>query len=105
MDFTHCGELGVTVGVEPFDHLLFQFILSHSGWRYAQVCFGETFSALVSGLQGALWELGAVPEVVKTDNLSAALACYCPALASHKLLPHHYYLSIRDQSPHLLRGR
>ena len=72
MDFTHCGELGVTIGGEPFDHLLFQFILSHSGWRYAQVCFGETFSALVSGLQGALWELGAVPEVVRSDNLSAA---------------------------------
>ena len=72
MDFTHCGELGVTIGGEPFDHLLFQFILSHSGWRYAQICFGETFSALMSGLQGALWELGAVPEVVRTDNLSAA---------------------------------
>ena len=42
MDFTHCGELGVTIGGEPFDHLLFQFILSHSGWRYAQVCFSET---------------------------------------------------------------
>ena len=72
MDFTHCGELGVTIGGEPFDHLLFQFILSHSGWRYARVCFSETFSALVSGLQGALWELGAVPEVVRSDNLSAA---------------------------------
>ena len=72
MDFTHCGELEVTVGGEPFSHLLFQFVLSHSGWRYAQVCFGETFSALVSGLQGALWDLGAVPEVVRTDNLSAA---------------------------------
>ena len=28
--------------------------------------------ALVSGLQGALWELGAAPEVVRSDNLSAA---------------------------------
>ena len=72
MDFTHCGELGVTIGGEPFDHLLFQFILSHSGWRYARVCFSETFSALVSGLEGALWELSAVPEVVRSDNLSAA---------------------------------
>ena len=72
MDFTHCGELGVTIGGEPFEHLLFQFILSHSGWRYAEVAYGETFTALVSGLQGALWELGGVPEVVRTDNLSAA---------------------------------
>ena len=22
MDFTHCGELGVTIGGEPFDHLV-----------------------------------------------------------------------------------
>ena len=28
--------------------------------------------ALVSGLQGALWELGAAPEVVRSDNLGAA---------------------------------
>ena len=72
MDFTHCGEFGVTVGGEPFSHLLFQFVLSHSGWRYAEVAYGETFTELVSGLQGALWGLGAVPEVVRTDNLSAA---------------------------------
>ena len=72
MDFTHCGELGVTIGGEPFEHLLFQFVLSHSGWRYAEMAYGETFTALVSGRQGALWELGAAPEVVRTDNLSAA---------------------------------
>jgi len=72
MDFTHCGGLEVSIGGEPFEHMLFEFVLSHSGWRYAQVCFSETFSALVSGLQGALWELGAVSEVVRTDNLSAA---------------------------------
>ena len=72
MDFTHCDSLEVTIGGEPFEHMLFEFILSHSGWRYAQVCFSETFAALVSGLQGALWELGAVPEVVRSDNLGAA---------------------------------
>ena len=72
VDFTHCSELGVTVGDEPFRHLLFHLVLSHSGWSYAEVCFGETFAALVKGLQGALWELGGVPKVVRTDNLSAA---------------------------------
>ena len=72
VDFTHCGELGVTIGGEPFRHLLFHLVLSHSGWSYAEVCFGETFGALVKGLQGALWELGGVPKVVRTDNLSAA---------------------------------
>ena len=72
VDFTHCGELGLTIGGEPFRHLLFHLVLSHSGWSYAEVCFGETFGALVKGLQGALWELGGVPRVVRTDNLSAA---------------------------------
>ena len=72
VDFTHCTELGVSIGSEPLRHLLFHFVLSHSGWSYAEVCFGETFAALVKGLQGALWELGGVPSVVRTDNLSAA---------------------------------
>ena len=72
MDFTHCTGLGVTIAGESFRHLMFHFVLSHSGWSYAEVCFGETFVALVKGLQGALWELGGVPQVVRTDNLSAA---------------------------------
>ena len=66
------GELGVTICGEPFGHLLFHFVLSHSGWRYVDVAYGETFAALVKGMQGALWELGGVPEVLRTDNLSAA---------------------------------
>ena len=63
VDFTHCGELGVTICGEPFGHLLFHFVLSHSGWRYVDIAYGETFAALVKGMQGALWELGGVPEV------------------------------------------
>ena len=39
---------------------------------YVDLAYGETFAALVKGMQGALWELGGVPEVVRTDNLSAA---------------------------------
>ena len=61
-----------TLPRRPFVPLAFQFILSHAGWQYAQVRFGETFSALVSGLQGALWEPGVVPVVARTDNLTAA---------------------------------
>ena len=72
VDFTHCTELGVTIGGEPFRHLLFHFVLSHSGWSYAEVSFGETFGALVKGLQGVLWELRGVTRLVRTGNLSAA---------------------------------
>ncbi len=71
-DFTHCGELRVTVAGQPHTHLLFQMILSHSGWRYAEVAASETFLALQQGLQAALWALGGVPEVVRSDNTSAA---------------------------------
>ena len=41
IDFTHCNSLGVTIGGRPYRHLLFQLVLSHSGWRYAEVVAGE----------------------------------------------------------------
>ena len=72
IDFTHASELGVTIAGEPLVHLLFELVLCASGWRFAQVAFGETFEALVDGLQNALFTLGGVPEVARTDNLSAA---------------------------------
>ena len=71
-DFTDCSSLRVTIAGQFFAHLLFQFILSFSKWRYVSLAFSETFEALVSGLQGALWELGGVPTVLRSDNLSAA---------------------------------
>jgi hypothetical protein len=72
IDFTHATDLGVTIAGVPFPHLLFDFVLSYSGWTWTSLAFGETFEALVAGLQGALWALGAVPEVLRSDNLSAA---------------------------------
>jgi hypothetical protein len=72
IDFTHGQELRVTIAGVPFPHLLFEFILSYSGWRFVDLAKGETLEALVKGLQGSLWALGGVPEVVRSDNLSAA---------------------------------
>ena len=72
IDFTHANSLRVTIGGQPYRHLLFQLVLSHSGWRYAEVAAGETFLALQQGLQAALWTLGGVPQVVRSDNTSAA---------------------------------
>ena len=71
IDFTHCNSLGVSIGGRPYRHLPFQLVLSHSGWRYAEVVAGETFLALKQGLQKALWELGGVPQVIRSDNSSA----------------------------------
>ena len=72
IDFTHATDLGVTIAGVPLPHLLFEFVLSYSGWTWTSLAFGETFEALVAGVQGALWALGAVPEVLRSDNLSAA---------------------------------
>ena len=71
IDFTHCNSLGVTIGGQPYRHLLFQLVLSHSGWRYAEVVAGEIFLALKQGLQKALWALGGAPLVIRSDNTSA----------------------------------
>ncbi len=72
IDFTHATDLGVIVAGDPLPHLLFEFVLSYSHWTYVQVAFGETFEALAAGVQGALWALGGVPAVLRSDNLSAA---------------------------------
>ena len=72
VDFTHATELGVTIVGRLLRHLLFLFRLSCSKWTWIDVAFGETYEALISGVQGALWELGGVPQVLRSDNLSAA---------------------------------
>ena len=72
IDFTHGTELGVTIAGDPFPHLLFEFVLSYSHWTWVALAFGETFEALAAGVQGALWALGGVPEILRSDNLSAA---------------------------------
>ena len=53
IDFTHCNSLGVAVGGRPYPPPAVQLVLSHSGWRYAEVATGETFLALKQGLQNA----------------------------------------------------
>ncbi|MEB0059922.1 IS21 family transposase [Variovorax sp. LG9.2] len=72
-DFTVCDELAVVIAGVAFPHRIYQFALAHSGWRHAVVFEGgESFIALSTGLQSALWRLGGVPEEHRTDSLSAA---------------------------------
>lgn len=71
-DFTDATELGITIAGQVFMHLLFEFVLTFSKWRWVSIAFSETFEAMVAGLQGALWALGGVPKVWRSDNLSAA---------------------------------
>jgi len=71
-DFTHMSTLGVTIQRQPFDHLIYHFVLTYSNWETGTICFSESFESLSEGLQNALWELGRVPKIHRTDRLSAA---------------------------------
>jgi hypothetical protein len=56
-------ELNVEIAGTAFTHRLYQFALAYSGWRYVTVFDSvESFMALSTGLQAALWALGGVPE-------------------------------------------
>ncbi len=72
-DFTHMGDLDITIAGIPFDHMIYHFILSYSNWETGTVCHSESFESLSEGLQNALWELGGVPELHQTDRLSTAV--------------------------------
>lgn len=72
-DFTELKDLQITIGGEPFPHLLYHYRLTYSGWQYAQIIQGgESFIALSEGLQNALHLCGGVPKQHRTDSLSAA---------------------------------
>lgn len=72
-DFTHMTSLGVTIGRQPFDHMVYHFVLTYSNWETASICFSESFESLSDGLQQALWELGGVPQRHRTDRMSLAV--------------------------------
>src|SRR5262249_58825000 len=72
-DFTHCTDLGVTINGASFTHLIYHFVLTYSNWETGTICFAESYESLSEGLQNALGELGGVPQVHRTDRLTAAI--------------------------------
>jgi len=72
-DFTHMKKLNITIAGEFFDHLVYHFVLTYSNWETGTVCFSESFESLSEGLQNALWELGGIPEMHRTDCLTTAV--------------------------------
>jgi len=72
-DFTSMNSLGVTLGGTAFSHLVYHLVLTYSNVEAARVCFSESFEALAEGLESCLWQIGGVPEVHRTDNLTAAV--------------------------------
>lgn len=72
-DFTELRDLQVTVAGVRLQHRLYHFRLAYSGFEHAHVVLGgESFVALATGLQDALWSLGGVPKEHRSDSLSAA---------------------------------
>ena len=72
-DFTHMKSLAVTIGGQPFDHLVYHWVLTYSNWESITICFSESFESLSEGLQNAMWELGGVPQRHRTDRMSLAV--------------------------------
>ena len=72
-DFTNMNKLGVRIQGQPFDHLIYHFVLTYSNWEWGTVCFSESFESLSVGFQSSVWKLGGVPNAHRTDRLSAAV--------------------------------
>lgn len=72
-DFTSMNKLNITIAHQPFDHLLYHFVLCYSNWQASRICFSESFESLSLGIQDALWKLGGVPSLHRTDNLTSAV--------------------------------
>jgi len=97
-DFTHMSSLGITLGGVPFPHLVYHLVLVYSNVEAVQICFSESFEALVEGFETCLWQvIGGVPRQHRTDHLSAAIAPLdaegrAQAKQRYQLLMAHYGL-------------
>ncbi len=72
-DFTHLTDLEITIAGQPLAHMLYHFVLTYSNWETGTICYTESFASLSEGLQNALWELGGVPLLHRTDRMTAAV--------------------------------
>jgi len=101
-DFTHMTDLGVRIDGQPLGHLVYHFVLTYSNWEWATVCFSESLESLSEGLQTSLWQLGSVPKLHRTDQLSAAV-CRLPNpevfTRRYQALLDHYELSGEKTQP------
>jgi hypothetical protein len=101
-DFTSMNDLQVTIAGVPLLHLLYHFTLTYSNWEHVTVCLGEDFASLSTGLQNALWALGAVPQRHRTDRMT--LAVHPDGQADHftdhyRALMGHYGIQAEATNP------
>ena len=98
IDFTSCNNLHVTIKGECYPHELSVFRLSYSSWIHVDPATAENASALMQGLQRAMWDLGGVPEVVRSDNAGCVIQNRRPTRPYQDFL-HHYDLKITLINP------
>ncbi len=77
LDWFHLRDFEVTIAGERYRHLICHCTLTYSNWEWAIPCRSESFASLKSCLQGALWELGASPQICQVDNSSTATHRLC----------------------------
>lgn len=71
-DFTWANELEITIGGQPFEHMLCNVVLPYSNWQWVTICRSESMAAIKKGVQQAVFRLGKVPTHHQTDNSTAA---------------------------------
>lgn len=71
-DFTSMKSVGITIGGQPFDHMLCHCVLTYSNWQWVTIAHSESFLAIKKGVQAVLSRLGHVPSEHWTDNSTAA---------------------------------
>lgn len=103
-DFTHMGDLGVTLAGVPCPHLLFHLVLVYSNVEAVHLVLSESFEALAEGIEVCLWQLGGVPRRHRTDHLSAAMrqldaAGRSQATARYAALMAHYGMEPTTNNP------
>lgn len=98
------NELGITIGGQVFEHLVYHFVLTYSNWETGTICFSESYESLSEGIQNALWELGGVPHRHRTDRLSAAVHKECNpeefTTRYRELLKHYNLTGEKIQADH-----
>jgi hypothetical protein len=72
-DFTVCNSLGVTINRTKYDHTLYHCVLTYSNYEFISLCYSESFEAFADGIQAAFFSFGGVPQIHRTDSLSAAI--------------------------------
>ena len=96
--FTNPTVLGVTIQGHPYQHLLYNFRLSHSGWCYVQVTDDDIPQAVAQCMEQAIASLGRCPSVLRTDYTNAAIQDGKPPAEMAELLQrHHMTLSLANR--------